>query len=55
MISSSGVTVRLTAVAASHNVVTAAGLEDVEEEIEDVDQSPNSVPILLDLAFASNV
>jgi len=27
----------------------------MEEEIEDVDQSPNSVPILLDLAFASNV
>ena len=32
MMSSSGVTVRLTAVAASHNVVTAAGLEEVEEE-----------------------
>ena len=27
----------------------------MEEEIEDVDQSTNSVPILLDLAFASNV
>ena len=27
----------------------------MEEEFEDVDQSHNSVPILLDLAFASNV
>ena len=29
--------------------------QDDVEEVEDVDQSPNSVPILLDLAFASNV
>ena len=36
-------------------IKTKDGSQDDVKEVEDVDQSPNSVPILLDLAFASNV